>query len=139
MMLIPIFVFLVWWFSLKAVKKIEWRSACLKASLIWSFAAVVITELLSIIKLIRPEPVVICWLLAGIPPAILLVRDVRRSSLSAFTLSCWRDGIRRVRETPGAFCYCVLIIINTLAVLVIALVAPPNNYDSLFYHMARVA
>jgi hypothetical protein len=139
MMLVPILVFSVWWLFLVAVKKIEWRSAFLKASLIWGFAVVVITEALSTINLIRPGPLLICWLLVGIPPATLLVLDVRRRSLSPFTLRYGRDGIRRVRETPGGFCYSALIIINTLAVLVIALVAPPNNLDALAYHLARVA
>jgi Dolichyl-phosphate-mannose-protein mannosyltransferase len=139
MMLIPIFVFSVWWLFLMTVKKIEWRSAFLKASLIWGFAVVVITEALSTINLIRPGPLLICWLSVGIPPVTLLVLEVRRSSLPTFTLRYWRDGIRRVREAPGGFCYCVLIMINTLAVLVIALVAPPNNHDALAYHMARVA
>jgi hypothetical protein len=137
MMLIPIVVFSVWWLFLMAVRKVDWRSAFLKASLIWGFAVVVITEVLSIIKLIRPAPLVICWLSVGIPPATLLVLNARRSSLS--TLSYWRDGIRRLRKTPGAFYYCTLIMINTIAVLVIALVAPPNNHDALAYHLARVA
>ena len=138
-MLIPIFVFLVWWLFLIAVRNMEWRLAFLKASLIWGLAVVVITEFLSVVKWIRPGPSLICWSLAGIVPAILVALQLRRSSFSAFILSCWRNGIRRVRETPGGFFYCALIIVNALAVLVIALVAPPNNYDSLFYHMARVA
>jgi len=139
MMLIPIFVFLVWWLFLIAVRNMEWRLAFLKTSLIWGLAMVVITEALSILKWIKPRPVLISWTLAGILPAILLVLQVRRSSPMAFIISSWRDGIRRVQETPGGFFYCALITINALAVLVIGLTSPPNNYDSLVYHMARVA
>jgi len=138
-MLIPIFVFLVWWLFLIAVRNMEWRLAFLKASLIWGLAVVVITEFLSVVKWIRPGPLLICWSLAGIVPAILVALQLRRSSFSAFILSCWRNGIRRVQETPGGFFYCALITINALAVLVIGLTSPPNNYDSLVYHMARVA
>jgi len=111
----------------------EWRIAWMKAAVVTGLVVVAITEALSLVRLLSLPAVVAAWLVACAVAVALVWR--RRVELSA-------RG-RRLRDIPrppatllAAIAAIALIVAGTG---VTAWVAPPNTYDSMTYHMARVA
>ncbi|HTF57250.1 MAG TPA: glycosyltransferase family 39 protein, partial [Planctomycetota bacterium] len=103
------------------------RRALLKGTVAWGVAVVSITEILSRIHAFTFVGVLIAWalILAGIATYVILARGIR--SLRPHIL--WPDHSR-----PAWIAVGVILLI----VAVVALFAPPNNWDSMTYHMARV-
>jgi hypothetical protein len=110
----------------------KFRKAVLLSTLGISLFIVILTEALSYYSLIRFKPLLFCWLLflAALIAYCLYkrigrqaVKDISSTALKAFRMS-WVSW-------PLLF----IILVSTL----LALIYPPNNYDSMTYHMARVA
>jgi len=106
----------------------EGRFAFLLACIAWGTLAVFIAEILSVATLLSRWPLAIAW---GVVLAIELAL-VRRLGGGRAVLA----DVKGLREPP----LLVRIVIGiALALLVIAIAAPPNTWDSLTYHMPRVA
>ena len=110
-------------------KNESWRSAVLSAAISWGFLVTVLTETLSLFKLISFTPVLAGWVITDIV-LIFIYRVIKKTQpIEQFN----------IREKPPFF-YVLLagvaFIVATIGL--IAIVAPPNNWDSMAYHMPRL-
>ncbi|MBL8012703.1 MAG: glycosyltransferase family 39 protein [Candidatus Omnitrophica bacterium] len=108
----------------------SWRVSFLKASLIMGLCVQISTEVLSIFHLFTPPLLGFLWLavLIGTLSAFLKIKPWQKISLPKFQEWNFIDA---------ALASCIGLII--LVTGIIALIAPPNNWDSMTYHMSRVA
>ena len=109
-----------------------WRAALLKASIVWGLVVVASTEALSPFRALSFFPLLAVWAFAVLAAGLAVWR--RRALLAGR----WRpiEGGRSRRMVALALSPLAAIAVATG---VIAVVAPPNTYDSMAYHMARVA
>jgi len=110
----------------------ELRTAFVKAAVVSGLVVVAATEALSPFRLLSTEATVVVWILAS---AVAALGVWRRRAAIARTLRASADD-RRWRLIA-------LVAIPVFAIVattgVIAWVSPPNTYDSMTYHLARVA
>jgi 4-amino-4-deoxy-L-arabinose transferase-like glycosyltransferase len=108
----------------------RWRMSFLSAALTWGLAVTASTEVLSLFHLITFEWLVTFWVgLVLLSAVICRTASTRGKLVSLFQF----PGIPRF----DLWCLGGVASIVVVAGLV-AYVAPPNNPDSIFYHMARV-
>ncbi|MFH2104553.1 MAG: hypothetical protein ABIJ39_14490 [Chloroflexota bacterium] len=110
----------------------NWKTAILQSSLILAGYLVVFSELLSLFNGLTRLTAAIAWCLGlsimlwmGISKGYL--RQGSSSITNRLGSLSWREGLVLL----GVVCI-------TMTLLVIALISPPNNVDSLLYHMSRV-
>jgi hypothetical protein len=106
----------------------DWRDRFIVASVAWGFYAVGVTELLSVFNAITPFAICAGWAVGAVLVCIGL----------KFVHFTWPES--PAAEPFGNEKY-VLIPQISLIAAVLALVAwigPPNNWDSMAYHMTRV-
>jgi 4-amino-4-deoxy-L-arabinose transferase-like glycosyltransferase len=107
------------------------RIALLTSGLIISMFIVLVTETLSAFRLINIDAILIAW-------TALLVLSVlyiyyHRNSIGSFR-DLWKPFLYILRQ-PLVIVMVILLFIS----LIVAVSYPPNNFDSMTYHMARVA
>lgn len=114
-----------------------WRASLLAASILWGVLLVLFTEGLSLLHAIAPMPILGVWTAAA-AVSLYLFRDQLagkeqglRSLLPAARRS-WRALTLFPRLLLGG------IVLSLSLTLLIGIVAPPNNWDSMVYHMTRV-
>ena len=124
--LIPL---LAWLIALGCLikKGFDSRSAFLAASTLWGICATLLTEVLGLCQWLNRPALALGW-------TILLV-----------AVGCWyfqAGSLPAGQEAPRLARIDKVMLAVTLSILaitgVIALVSPPNNWDSLTYHMTRV-
>lgn len=109
----------------------EWRLCLLSAIVIWSLLIVIATEILSAVNLIKFEYILATWLLIDIVLAtihfIFLKKSIRNLRID------FNFRLSKILK---------ILLINTAIVVpligLIGFVSPPNNWDSMDYHMARI-
>jgi hypothetical protein len=107
-----------------------WRTPLLAAAVAWGLALVLVTEALSRFHALARPGLIVAWL------GIL--------ALAAFVCARSRAGPRAPAPPAGpldrgAWALLGATGLLVLAVGTVALIAPPNTFDSLTYHMSRVA
>ena len=107
----------------------EWRSALVGAALIWSIVLLGISEALSAFGALAQGPLFCAWV--GV--AVVLVLPLRRRWPQIRPLV---RGLSFVHKRLDAASVCLALALSVT--LTIALIAPPNNVDSMTYHMGRV-
>ena len=128
-----LFVLPLWFAAFLAFLKIslDWREAVLSACVIWGVIVLVLTEALSIFQELSFVSLALAWALISCASLIISAR-LRRSR----SLPKQRAAFEREQLIPA------VLIVGTcsifLVTFVVALIAPPNNWDSMTYHMARV-
>jgi len=108
------------------------RRALLLAALLLGVVVTVTLELLSLVRGIRQLPLALVWAGWLAVPMILGVRE-RTLALG------WRraiDDLRRLRRGESLVVALLALLVGLM--LVVAWLAPPNNNDSMIYHMSRV-
>lgn len=108
----------------------SWRAFMLSTALVNGLFLVAITEVLSAFGALRTAWVVIAWIVAAAVQAPAMRVAVRTI------------GQGRPRAAPFAWGDTALLAALVVAItctLVVALASAPNNWDSMTYHMARVA
>jgi 4-amino-4-deoxy-L-arabinose transferase-like glycosyltransferase len=113
--------------------KADWRDAFLSASVAWGAIAALSAELLSPFHFITPLGLAIIW--AAVIGACLLVGA--RSRRLRMAWGSLRSLHPSLTLSERWFLFGTVAVV--LLLLLIAWVSPPNNVDSLLYHMARVA
>ncbi|MGB3652267.1 MAG: glycosyltransferase family 39 protein [Rivularia sp. (in: cyanobacteria)] len=98
-----------------------------------------ITEFLSVFRLLNFFSVLVAWILFTIGLAILYFQLLGSSKRSAFALFKHPEKIlkeNKISLFPAILLSGVAVIFATVGL--IAVVAPPNTWDSMTYHMSRV-
>src|SRR5688572_6117075 len=122
------------------------RRAFLVAGTLWGVLLTAITEILSLAQAITFARLAIAWLLVlGVTGGLWYLDRARATGLPANAKPAPKTAAKRkpsrlaVASIPHAGL--VLGMIGLLAGMagLVALVSAPNNYDSMTYHMARVA
>jgi 4-amino-4-deoxy-L-arabinose transferase-like glycosyltransferase len=103
----------------------DWRPAFLRAAVTWGACVAVITEVLSPFHLLTAPALAAAWATVALA-AIAATLHGRGLSLT------WRHG--RFDLACVAAVAAIAVVTGFLACL-----APPNNWDSMTYHLARVA
>ncbi|MFA7658936.1 MAG: glycosyltransferase family 39 protein [Candidatus Gastranaerophilaceae bacterium] len=109
-----------------------WRSAALSASIILGLLLVSITEGLSIFKLINFKCIALSWGIIDLILALILYILFKKNIFKNIKLPLF----------PKLDIYlkimCIIAGVYIVATGLTAIVAAPNNYDSMTYHMARI-
>ncbi len=108
----------------------SWRGAVLSAAIVLGFLLTAITEFLSLFNWLTFRGLFALWLTVSLILTFFYFKDVNKIKT---------DNISKATKlTPfSIFLLCsVVFIVAMLAI--IALISPPNNSDSMVYHMSRV-
>ncbi len=130
MAVIPLLCFIsVYLLIYRSPERYDWRSSFILASIVWGVLLTVFTEILSLFRVLVFEWVIGLWSLSCLAALILLIRgrSYPRRNIK-------NSGIPRL---PFVSLFGVIFIV--LVIGLIALSAPPNNWDAMTYHMSRVA
>jgi hypothetical protein len=115
----------------------DWRRSFVRAALLWGCYLVAITELLSLVHGITAWGLVITWLL---PMIAAVGYGFLRVSVTPWQR--WKQP-QSHRDTEKSDWGSRVLLLGVAAILIItalvAWVTPPQTYDSLNYHMPRVA
>lgn len=107
----------------------DWRQVVLETAIVWGVGVVVVTEGLGALGALAFGPAALAWGLLG-----------ALAALPALTGRPRRPGGGARRALPWPIPWPVVGVATVMAIAgVIALVAPPNTFDSMTYHMSRVA
>ena len=109
-----------------------WRAAFIKAAVVWGLLVVGSAEALSPFRALSPSALVGVW------GAALVVAGLGAWWRRALVAEQLRSTLAR-RPDPMLAAAVIPVAGIAVATGVIAWVAPPNTYDSMAYHMARVA
>jgi len=106
------------------------RKAFLSAAIVSGLLLAAMTELLSIVHAVRYASLAVCWGVAVCAAAVYCL--LRRHDL--------REWRKRRADAGTADCLLLgaALAVVLLPTLLIAVVCPPNNLDSMAYHMSRV-
>ena len=125
---LPLLCFVLIFSNLRGRNENDWRRSFLEAAVIWGILLTIATEALSFFGSLSLGSVVAFWLLVSLPAMAPFLSGKSK-----------RNATWKIPEV--SFISAVLligVILIALAVGTIALLAPPNNYDSMTYHMSRV-
>jgi hypothetical protein len=106
----------------------EWRISILSGTVIWGLIISVVTEILSLVNLIKFGFILTTWIVVDIVLAIIYFKLLNK------TLADIKPNLNF--HLPKLL-YAVAFIVALIGL--IGFVAPPNNWDSMDYHMSRVA
>lgn len=108
-----------------------WRSSILSASIVWGILLIGITEILNFFNLIAFAWLVGLWGLASVASAYICFSLInnRAKSIVWFKIS-------KISHSEIILLFGIAFIVLTVGL--IALLAPPNTWDSMTYHMSRV-
>ncbi|MGA7192770.1 MAG: glycosyltransferase family 39 protein [Anaerolineales bacterium] len=109
----------------------EWREAFLLSSAAWGIVVVLITEGLSTFNQLTYPSLTISWIIFDILAGSILLNKVIKTGFKPISLRFPRRQRFEYFVIAG-----ILIVILTTGL--IALVAPPNSFDSMNYHMSRI-
>lgn len=135
LIILPLFAFALGWalFYHTSPGNRSWRASFMRASILWGAYVAVNTELLSLFSALSTTALSLAWLIL-IGALTLLLYKRTPVFRTAFVLPRYPLGLSK---TDSALIFCVAGIV--IAVGMIALIAPPNTWDSMSYHMSRVA
>lgn len=114
----------------------------MRAVLLTALILGLMTELLSLVDGIRPTVVVICWLLVIAVGVRLALRREAEGPRWQVCLRWARErlarGVQLIIRTPSVLLMAIGVLAALGIILTIALASPPNNWDSMSYHLPRV-
>ncbi len=134
--MLPSLVLPLWIAAFLAFRRVfsDRREAALSASVVWGVVVVVLTEALSLFHALAFVPLVVAW---GLLSCISLAIFVRLWPGTLQIKQTFTGFFREEGYTGAVLAGGMFLIL--LAIVVAALTAPPNTWDSMTYHMARVA
>ncbi|MEW6403119.1 MAG: glycosyltransferase family 39 protein [Chloroflexota bacterium] len=131
--LLPVAFFLITFLVIEKTRAAsDWRSSFLWASLVWGLLVTGISEFLSIFRLVGFWEVLGAWIISS---AIVLIWLFRiNGGLQRPDFRTWLASTPRFQLLLLAGLALIIVIVGAIAVI-----SPPNNWDSMTYHMSRVA
>ena len=130
--LVPIFYFLLWLVVFNAKRTDGLRHTFLKTGLLAFAFVAVTTEILSLFRLINAITIIILWLGANLVSFGLIRRKIKSG-----VREIWQDFRVKIKAVPKF--YLTLLIFIYSIILILAVFSPPNTFDSMTYHLTRVA
>ncbi len=127
--LIPLFTIGIFFLVFQKIDKC-WRSAILSAAVVWGVIVALSTEILSLFRLLTFEWVFGLWLVMDILGLIVYLK------LKNVNQTFEKHQDEKIPSVLIGLLGGVLFIFA--AVGLVAIVSPPNNWDSMTYHMSRV-
>ncbi|MBV9893481.1 MAG: hypothetical protein JO020_04865 [Chloroflexi bacterium] len=126
---LPILALIAWVVALSQGAR-SWRDGVLAGAVAWGVALVAITEVLSLFQALTPIGLTLAWSLVLLLVTVCVAR--RRASGLAFPP-------RPVRHLdPVSVALVVWLTVEVTVLAGIAIISPPNTWDSMSYHMARL-
>ncbi|MGK7874611.1 MAG: hypothetical protein AB4426_15285 [Xenococcaceae cyanobacterium] len=116
-------------------KNNDWRNSLLSALIVWGVGLTAITEALSLFRLLQFEWLIASWLFIDIFLIIIYFRSGRKNARKSNNQRI--NNIFKLSFFSIILLSGVTFIITTVGL--VAIVAAPNNWDSMIYHMTRVA
>jgi hypothetical protein len=131
MIILPVIAFSLLFVFLKTEYNLDWRRAFNRSIILVGVYGVLGLELLSLFSSVNPTFLLLLWSVPGLGFAWLLIQNPRKLRVIHLQLPPMNNW-----EIKG-----MLLGLGTILILtaITAYLAPPNTYDSLTYHMSRVA
>lgn len=126
---VPLFTWLII-FTIFYYRENDWRKAVLAAAMVWAVLLTLMSELLSLFKIITFAGLLGGW---GLSLVILLGISFKQKVKMFPKINF---NLPKVNLSSVALLSGLTLVISITGV--IALQAPPNNWDAMTYHMARV-
>ncbi len=141
LVLLPLTAFVLCWILLyQTANNCSLRASFLGASLLWGTLVTVNTEILSLFSLLHQPALTAAWLFEIV---VLCILSYPRKRVSKWIPTFPGPSFRRSRTGVGMTTAEIALIACTTGIIIVvgitAFIAPPNNWDSMPYHMARVA
>ncbi len=115
------------------------RQAFLKSALVNGLLVLVSAEVLSAYKLLAYWPLMVVWSTATLFAGGYFIIQLRKGGQSLGVEFFKKKLLRRVKDLDTFDKLSLAALIAVLSInLAVALIAPPNNLDSMSYHMSRV-
>ena len=112
------------------------REAAVRSFILLFFSFAMLTELLSAVDALTFRTLSLSWLALVCASGLAVARGCLIGRCRAAVAGAWDQ----CAATAGEVRLCVVFVATILGVtLAVALRAPPNNWDSMTYHMARVS
>ena len=114
----------------------SWRKSFLSAAIVWGCFLTVVTEILSWFNLLQLPVILLCWLTLCTFLFFIYFKQIKASRQKTISLA----KIKLIIQNNSVFLLILLGSIITITIIIglIALIAPPNTWDSMTYHMSRV-
>jgi len=110
-----------------------WRSAAVRAAILWGVATLAITEALGLFHLLTDAGLAEAWLLADVAAVLYLWRRAAPLPSLRILIADAQAGLDYLEAALIAGILCVLA-----GVAAAALLAPPNTTDAMVYHLPRI-
>jgi hypothetical protein len=134
-------VALILFFAIENLKNHNWRHSILSGLVLWGISLTAITELLSLFKQANKDWTAFVWLLVNISLVLIYLKYHKLNSISKVAKQENKLRVSKLKKknyvVPTFLLVSVVFIIFTTGL--VAIVAAPNNWDSMIYHMSRVA
>ncbi|MBF2018786.1 MAG: 4-amino-4-deoxy-L-arabinose transferase [Hydrococcus sp. C42_A2020_068] len=127
---LPIIALIVFWLIFWN-RDPDWRSALLSAAVVWGILITAFTEILSLVKFLTFGTVLAAWGLTIVISGFIYYRLIREGKREF-------KGLKIFQLTPVPAILLGSIVFIVAVVGLISIVSPPNNWDSMTYHMPRV-
>ncbi|MBZ8181849.1 ArnT family glycosyltransferase [Oscillatoria salina] len=127
---LPLICLIIFWLIFWSPEK-DWRSASLTAAVVWGVLLAAFTEILSLFKFLTFSSVLALWLLTLITGGFIYYRLIKQKQRSLKV-----PPLPKISPANLVLLGGVAAIVATVGL--IAVVAPPNTWDSMTYHMSRV-
>lgn len=112
----------------------HWQIAWVFATIAWGITLVAITELLSLLVMLRRDALLVAWSIALLAAGGLYLR-LRTRRLGWASPQLPRDV---TGADPAILTLLTLLIMIMLTLALVALAYAPNTWDSMTYHLSRV-
>jgi 4-amino-4-deoxy-L-arabinose transferase-like glycosyltransferase len=116
----------------------DWRNSALSVAIVWGVFLTIITEILSLFKLLTLGWILGVWGLTCVILALICFGTLKNRKQIARV-----DTLTKIYKAAKIPLFLILLLCGLAFIVAVvgltALMAPPNNWDSMDYHMARVA
>jgi hypothetical protein len=115
-----------------------YREAIIRSFLLTAVITAIMTELLSLFNLVTYQIILVSWVSTNGILVILFLRKLKLNNWSIPNIKAVRGNLNKPEFSWLRFVIVLSVSFILIVTFLIAICAPPNNYDSMTYHMPRV-